>query len=196
MSKPDSKSDEMKNALTRKTSGKGLTRSMDRRGSRSDMSPPVTRRAEFRDPSICDRCGAVYTAKTWRRGRRLSDELVDRATWVHCPGCAQAETGEYHGRVLLELPERAAVNADDVSRRIKNVENRAGFTQPERKILSSIWNGNELEVLTTSQKLAHRIARELAKAFGGKPRFSWDDQDGTLLARLKVNAIRTKRAGK
>lgn len=186
----------MKNALTRKTSGKGLTRSMDRRGSRSDMSPPVTRRAEFRDPSICDRCGAVYTAKTWRRGRRLSDELVDRATWVHCPGCAQAETGEYHGRVLLELPERAAVNADDVSRRIKNVENRAGFTQPERKILSSIWNGNELEVLTTSQKLAHRIARELAKAFGGKPRFSWDDQDGTLLARLKVNAIRTKRAGK
>ena len=49
------------------------------------------------------------------------------------------------------------------------------------------------EVLTTSQKLAHRIAREVAKAFGGKPRFSWDDEDGSLLARLKVSAAgRTK----
>ena len=30
--------------------------------------------------------------------------------------------------------------------------------------------------------------RPVAKAFGGKPRFSWDDEDGTLLARLKVRA--------
>jgi len=187
----------MKSRLNRKTGGKGLIRSKDRRGSRSDMSPPVTRRAEFRDPSICDRCGAVYSAKTWRRGRSLSAELADRATWVHCPGCAQAEAGEYHGRILIELPERAAASADAISHRIKNVESRAGYTQPERQVLSSIWNGNQLEVLTTSQKLAHRIAREIAKAFGGKPRFSWDDEDGTLLARLKVSALKvsaTRRA--
>jgi hypothetical protein len=186
----------MKSGLTRNSSGKGLTRSMDRRGSRSDMSPPVTRRAQFRDPSICDRCGAVYSAKTWRRGRNLSAELADRATWVHCPGCTQAESGEYHGRVLIELPEGAAASASDISHRIKNVESRAGYTQPERRVLSSSWKGNELEVLTTSQKLAHRIAREVAKAFGGKPRFSWDDEDGTLLARLKLNANGRARTAK
>ncbi len=184
----------MKSRLSRNSEDKGLARSKDRRGSRSDKSPPVTRKAQFRDPSICDRCGAVYTAKTWRRGRTLPTELADRATWVHCPGCAQAEAGEYYGRVLIELPERAAANADVISRRIKNVESRAGYTQPERKVLSSVWSGGELEVLTTSQKLAHRIAREIAKAFGGKPRFSWDDEDGTLLARLKVSA--TARTGK
>jgi len=182
----------MKTGLNRNAGDKGLVRSKDRRGTRSDMSPPVTRRAEFRDPSICDRCGAVYSAKTWRRGRRLSEELEKRATWVHCPGCAQAEAGEYHGRILIELPQDAAATADAISHRIKNVENRAGFTQPERKVLSSTWKGNGLEVLTTSQKLAHRIAREVAKAFGGKPRFSWDDDDGTLLARLKVSALKVE----
>lgn len=186
----------MKTGLNRNAGGKGLVRSKDRRGSRSDMSPPVTRRAEFRDPSICDRCGAVYSAKTWRRGRRLSEELVKRATWVHCPGCAQAEAGEYHGRILIELPQGAAATAEAISHRIKNVEARAGFTQPERKVLSSARKGNELEVLTTSQKLAHRIAREVAKAFGGKPRFSWDDDDGSLLARLKVSALKVKAAGR
>lgn len=191
----------MKSPLTRNAAEKGLTRSKDRRGSRSDMSPPATRRAQFRDPSICDRCGSVYSAKTWRRGRTLSAELADRATWVHCPGCSRAESGEYHGRVLIELPERATASPDEISRRIKNVENRAEYTQPERQVLSSIWNGNQLEVLTTSQKLAHRIAREVAKAFGGKPRFSWDGEDGSLLARftvtgLKVGASTRARRGK
>jgi len=178
----------MKSGLTRKRAGKGLIRSKDRRGTRSDMSPPVTRNAQFRDPSICDRCGAVYSARTWRRGRSLTPALTERATWVHCPGCAQSEAGEYHGRVLIEIPEGAPAGPDDISRRIKNVESRAGYTQPERKVLSSAWKGNQLEVLTTSQKLAHRIACEVAKAFGGKPRFSWDDEDGSLLARLKVRA--------
>lgn len=183
----------MKSGLTRKSSGKGLIRAMDKRGARSDMSPPVTRKVSFRDPSICDRCGAVYSAKTWRRGRSLSPELADKAAWVHCPGCAQAEAGEYHGRVLVDLPERAKASAEDISSRVKNVETRASHTQPERRIVSTTWNGRQLEVLTTSQKLAHRIAREVAKAFGGKPRFSWDDEDGTLLARLKVSAAgRTK----
>jgi len=178
----------MKNPLTRKSGGKGLIRSMDRRGTRSDMSPPVTRKLQFRDPSICDRCGAVYSAKTWRRPRRMPEGLADRATWVHCPGCAQAEAGEYYGRVLIELPATAKATADDIARRIHNVESRAMYTQPERKVLSSTWNGNALEVLTTSQKLAHRIAREVSKAFGGEPRFSWDSEDGSLLARLRVNA--------
>src|SRR5271169_630469 len=120
----------MKNGLTKKIGGKGLIRSKDRRGSRSDMSPPVTRRARFNDPSICDRCGAVYSARTWRRGRSLSTELANRATWVHCPGCSQAESGEYHGRILIELPQSAVSNADGICRRIKNVEARARFTQP------------------------------------------------------------------
>ena len=178
----------MKNGLTRKSSGKGLIRALDKRGARSDMSPPVARKVSFRDPSICDRCGAVYSAKTWRRGRRLAPELAKTAAWVHCPGCAQAEGGEYHGRVLVDLPERAKVSLEAISSRVKNVEGRAGYTQPERRIVSSIWNGNQLEVLTTSQKLAHRIANEVAKAFGGKPTFRWDGEDGTLLARLKVSA--------
>jgi NMD protein affecting ribosome stability and mRNA decay len=163
---------------------KGLIRSLDRRGTRSDMSPPVARKQTFRDPSVCDRCGAVYSAKVWRRGRRLDSALMEKAAWVICPGCAQAASGEYHGRVLIEARDDA--KRDAISARIANVEKRAQTTQPERRIVSSEWDTNTLEVLTTSQKLAHRIAREVEKAFQGKARFSWDDDDGTLLARVTV----------
>lgn len=161
---------------------KGLIRSLDRRGTRSDMSPPVARKQTFRDPSVCDRCAAVYSAKVWRRGRRLDHVMMDKAAWVICPGCAQAASGEYHGRVLIEAPDDT--KRDAIAARIANVERRAQTTQPERKIVSSEWNKKTLDVLTTSQKLAHRIAREVEKAFHGNARFSWSDDDGTLLARV------------
>jgi NMD protein affecting ribosome stability and mRNA decay len=169
---------------------KALIRSLNRRGAKSDKSPPVTRGQSFSDPSICERCGAVYAAKSWRRGRRLTGDVIDRARWVTCPGCAQAAAGEYHGQVLIELSDGA--KRDAITARIANVERRAQLTQPERQVVGTSWNGKTLEVLTTSQKLAHRIAREVEKAFGGEARFSWADDDGTLLAKVKVASDATK----
>ncbi|MFZ2063209.1 MAG: hypothetical protein WAU82_19535 [Candidatus Binatus sp.] len=163
---------------------KGLVRSLDRRGTRSDKSPPVARKQKFSDPSICERCGAVYTGKSWRSGRQLAREVMDKAPWVKCPGCAQTAAGQYHGRVLIAVDDSATIEA--VSARIANVEKRAQFTQPERRVVATNRNGNNLEVLTTSQKLAHRIAREVEKAFGGRSHFSWSHEDGSLLATVKI----------
>jgi NMD protein affecting ribosome stability and mRNA decay len=172
------------------TKAKALTRSMDRRGSQSDKTPPVARRQSFSDPSICDRCGAVYRAKSWRRGRRLAPEFLDKARWVVCPGCIQVATGEYHGQVLIEVGD--GTEREAISARVTNVADRAQTTQPERKIVSTNWNNKTLEVLTTSQKLAHRIAHEVQKAFGARVHYSWADTDGTLLATVKVKSIQKK----
>ncbi len=173
---------------------KGIARSMDRRGSRSDKSPPVAQKQKFSDPSICDRCGAVYSSKSWRRGPRLAREVIDKAPWVTCPGCSQTAAGEYHGQVLITVGDRASLEA--VSARIANVERRAQFTQPERRVVSTNWNGKTLEVLTTSQKLAHRIAREVEKAFAGRAHFSWSDDDGSLLAVVELGQPRARARSK
>ena len=167
---------------TGNTPRKGLTRSLDRRGTRSNMSPPVAQKQRPpKDPSVCDVCGSIYTAKTWRRNRTLPAKLINAAAWTICPGCKQAKSGEYFGRVLVR-GSNASSNLEAIRARIANVERRAEFTQPERRIVSSKWDGATLEVLTTSQKLAHRIARELQKAFGGRARYNWSDQDGALTA--------------
>jgi hypothetical protein len=63
--------------------------------------------------------------------------------------------------------------------RIRNVVTRAGRSQPERRMVSFAAEGRTLEVLTTSQKLAHRIAHEIRKAFGGRTTYTWAD-DGVL----------------
>jgi hypothetical protein len=171
----------MKKQISGNTS-KALIRSLSRRGTRSNMSPLVAQKEQTpEDPSVCDICGSVYTAKTWRRNRSLPAKLINAAAWTICPGCKQAKGGKYFGRVLVR-GSNAISNLDAIRARIANVERRAEFTQPERRIVSTKLDGATLEVLTTSQKLAHRIARELQKAFGGRAHYTWSDQDGSLTA--------------
>jgi hypothetical protein len=84
------------------------------------------------------------------------------------------------GRILLRGAFVLA-NEDLIRRRIANVAARAAFTQPERTISSIERRRDVLEILTTSQKLAHRIVHELKKLFRGRATYAWSD-DGTLFA--------------
>lgn len=173
-------------------STKGLIRSLSRRGVRSDQSAPgAVRSTQPREPAVCERCGAVFMRRTWRQDRRPTAALLDQATWTVCPACRQSAAGEYCGRVLVQGTFVAA-NEAALRRRILNVAARARVTQPERRLVAVDRTADGLEVLTTSQKLAHRVARELTKAFHGRATYRWSD-DGTLLATWRRNAAAASR---
>jgi NMD protein affecting ribosome stability and mRNA decay len=164
------------------TEGKGPIRSLSRKGTRTGKSATVAAgKPTRRGATVCERCGAVFSRRTWRRDRQLAERTLATATWAVCPACEQVEGGEYFGRVLAR---GAYVEANEavLRRRIDNVAARAEFTQPQHRVVSISRDGSALEVLTTSQKLAHRIAHELKKAFGGKTSYTWSDRSGTLLA--------------
>jgi len=161
--------------------GKGLIRSLTRKGTRSEKVRSVeARTGRPHEPSACERCGAIFSRRVWRRDRKVTHALLARARWAVCPACEQVSRQEYFGRVLVR-GAYAAANEPLIQRRIENVAARAAFTQPERKIVSLERHGDVLEVLTTSQKLAHRIVHELKKLFRGRASYTWSD-DGTLLA--------------
>ena len=162
-------------------SGKGLIRSLNRRGTRADSRPMVAQKIPAPpDPSICERCGAVYSRRSWRASRSRSLATTQQARWTVCPACKQLGLSEGFGRVVAK-GRFVADNIDLIQRRIANVAARAARTQPERKIVSAELTGETLKVLATSQKLAHRITHELRKTFGGKAIYTWSD-DGTLHA--------------
>jgi len=158
--------------------GKGLIRSLNRRGTRTEKVLPVAAKHPANDPTMCERCGAVFTRKTWRQGRKVDEALLARAAWAVCPACEQIQSGEYFGRVVIR-GAYAAANRAAIRRRVAS---RARFTQPERRVVSAEDDANVLEVLTTSQKLAHRITHELKKAFAGRASYKWSDRDGALYA--------------
>jgi len=136
------------------TKGRGLIRSLDRRGTRSEKKPRVAIKAEpSTAPTVCEHCGAVFARRTWRRDHAVTHALLARAAWSTCPACRQVSRGEGFGRIVLSGGYVAA-NASAIRRRIANVAERAGFTQPERRIVSIESRAGALEVITTSQKLA------------------------------------------
>ena len=156
-----------------------LTR-IPRTKTRQDGRPPVAARTHVEgQPTMCERCGAVYERKTWRAGERTLRTDLAGVSWTLCPACAQVADAEYFGRVRVPGP-LSPDREDQVRRRIWNVERRARHTQPERRLVRIDRSRDGLEILTTSQKLAHRIARELEKAFGGETHFVWTDREGGL----------------
>jgi hypothetical protein len=160
---------------------KSLLRAESRKGSRDNKNVPAEKRTgRLREPAACERCGAIFSHRSWRRGHRVTKALLDRASWTQCPACKQASAGEYCGRVLIR--GRYAVDHETLIRqRLANVDAQAQLTQPERRLVSVERNGAVFEALTTSQKLAHRIVHELKKAFHGRASYKWSD-DGSLFA--------------
>lgn len=160
---------------------KGLIRALDRIGVRDDKGPQVAQKVPApHEPTICARCGAVFLRKTWRHNHALSEDQLEHGQWGFCPACLQVSKQEGQGRLVIHGAE-ATRNEDAIRQRIENVAKRAAKTQPERQIADIAASGDGLEVLTTSQKLAHRLAHELKKAFGGRVAYTWSD-DGSLFA--------------
>ena len=156
------------------------------------MSPPVAQKGKaLKEPAVCERCGSIFSRQTWRSNRKATVEVLSKATWTTCPACVQAADKVYYGRVLVS-GKGAVDRREAIERRIANVARLASARQPERKIVSQEWDGSTLEILTTSQKLAHRITSELHKTFGGTAAFRWSDDDGSLFATLRCPAGATK----
>jgi ribosome-associated translation inhibitor RaiA len=171
---------------------KGLVRSLVRRGSVSDRSPAVAKRVRrLRGTTMCERCGSIYREKRWLSATPAEKAWPIGLTWTVCPACRQAEDLEFFGRVLIRL-DAPGPDEVEIRRRMANVAERAQWTQSQRRILSVERAGDQLEVLTTSQKLAHRIVRSLRSAFGGTATYDWSDHDGELRATWRWNA-RTSR---
>jgi len=158
------------------------TSSRDRRGTRTTKEPAsVTKAPVYADPTACVFCGAFFTRKTWRRDHHVTHAMLTKAQWAKCPACRQKRSGTAYGRVSIRGafagPAAAALRL-----RIRNVAKRAEHTQPQNRVVSVERAEQGLEVLTTSQNLAHRIVHELKKAFGGRASYRWAAEDGSLEA--------------
>jgi NMD protein affecting ribosome stability and mRNA decay len=161
---------------------RGRQRALDHRGVKSDHSPPVAFGQAYAEGTICQHCGAVYARKTWRRAdERAAMAIASNAERKACPACLQVRDARAYGRILLR-GRWVKEHEGDVRRRIASVEARAGHTQPMRRVVEIGQDENGLEILSTSQKLAHRMVRELEKAFGGSSTYRWSDRDGSLTA--------------
>jgi NMD protein affecting ribosome stability and mRNA decay len=135
---------------------------------------------------VCPDCHAISRKKRW---------YLDEAEYVflartgavlrRCPACRKIADGFPSGVVTL-CGKFLQTHRDEILAIVRNEERRARETNPLERIMDIRDGGGSVEILTTDEKLAQRIGREIRKAYHGAASYKWSE-DANL---LRVNWTR------
>jgi len=129
---------------------------------------------------VCPECHAISRKKRWYLNETEYVSLArSGAVLRRCPACRKIADGFPSGVVTLR-GTFLQTHRDEILAIVRNEERRARETNPLERIME-IRDGSEgVEILTTDEKLAQRIGREIRKAYHGAASYKWSE-DANLL---------------
>ena len=132
------------------------------------------------DVGVCPDCHAISRKKRWYLDEAEYVSLArGGAVLRRCPACRKIADGFPSGVVTLR-GRFLRTHRDEILMIVRNEERRARETNPLERIME-IRDGDEsVEILTTDEKLAQRIGREIGKAYHGIVSYKWSE-DANLL---------------
>ncbi len=140
-----------------------------------------------KDLFICPECGAVYWYKSWHHSIEKYPELKETKNidFTICPACQQILEGKFEGEIILEnVPEGLKKEIKNLAR---NFGKRAFEKDPMDRIISikEIEKG-KIQILTTENQLAQRLAKKIKQTFGQKAKLiiSHSKEESTLRAKI------------
>lgn len=132
-----------------------------------------TERQEFgpakKDYLICKTCQAAYYDKSWHHDlsgdRHLKEKNIDKKqiNFVLCPACQMIKNKQYEGLITINnTPKKIK---DEMIHLIKNMGNTAYEMDPLNRVSKIKESKNIIEVWTTENQLAKKIANKLKSTF-------------------------------
>lgn len=136
------------------------------------------------DVAYCSSCHAIYRPKRWYLDEAEFKALSNRSEveTMTCPGCKALERGDFYGELHVQLKGMER-HRQQILNTLYNEEGRAREKNPNERIGRLLDRGAEIEVDTLTPFLAHRMAKELVKAFHGSELDS-DFASGQSYARI------------
>jgi hypothetical protein len=106
----------------------------------------------------CKSCGIYYFAKGWH-ALRPEGTTGFEITQVTCPADEMREKGEYEGSVkMMNIPEEYK---QEIANLVDNMEKHAYAQDPLHRVLSYEDKGEVVEIYTSENQLAQKIARKI-----------------------------------
>jgi NMD protein affecting ribosome stability and mRNA decay len=124
---------------------------------------------------VCPECHAISRKKRWYLDEAEYVSLARTgAVLRRCPACRKIADGFPSGVVTLR-GKFLQTHRGEILTIVRNEEGRARETNPLERIMG-IRDGDEcVEILTTDEKLAQRIGREIRKAYQGTVSYKWSE---------------------
>lgn len=132
------------------------------------------------EAGVCPDCRAISRKKRWYLDEAEYEALVrSGAQRRRCPACRKIADGFPSGVVTLR-GRFLRGHCDEILTVARNEERRARGVNPLERIMGTRERDDGMEILTTDEKLAQRIGREIRKAFHGTVDYKWSE-DASLL---------------
>lgn len=161
------------------------------------------------DYLICPECHCVYFNKSWHHSleqdiKRFREEK--QVKFQLCPACQLIKDERFEGEVIVEnVPERFK---EEIKTLIRNFGKRAFEQDPMDRIISikektvkrptarrkrgaasrKEFEGlKDIQILTTENQLAVRLAKKIDEIFGGKPKTSISHSEKEDIIRIRIS---------
>lgn len=152
------------------------TKAQARSGPRSKAKDPYIPAKAYPEPTVCPVCHLVYHRKHWSKNDAYYEQVKNRAEKHTCPACRKIEDRFPMGIVYV-TGGFLADHKENVMQLIRNQAQLEYGRNPLDRIMSLNPRNNELVVETTSEHLAMSLGRALERAFGGKVRFAFSQDE-------------------
>jgi len=132
------------------------------------------------ETGVCPGCHAISRKKRWYVDETEYSALARTGAAVRtCPACRKIADGLPSGVVTLR-GRFLRTHRDEILTIARNEERRARGMNPLERIMEIREGDGSVELLTTDEKLAQRIGREIRKACRGAVSYKWSE-DANLL---------------
>jgi NMD protein affecting ribosome stability and mRNA decay len=127
---------------------------------------------------MCRVCHSIYHHKRWYLESELpvGERRITLAGMIVCPACRKI-SNRFSGGIITLQGRFLGVHKEEILNLVRNEESRAKGVNPLERIISTKDVGNRVEIHTTSERLAQRIGRELARAYKGHVTYHWSRDD-------------------
>jgi hypothetical protein len=136
--------------------------------------------SKYQDPSVCTKCGLVFSAGTfewWQRPPENAQKMV-------CPACRRIDDGYEGGQVLLEGGFLQSHKADVINT-LRRAEEGELRERPLERIMGWKVEGDRIEVRTTYEHLARRIGQAIHNAYKGDLKLQYSEGEKFIRVRWR-----------
>lgn len=135
---------------------------------------------------LCSECENVYWKKSWHSDfpPKIVPEKRD-VRFAVCPACKMAKGRTFEGQIIIRnVPVKVK---KDLLNLIKNSDKQARAKDPQDRVLQIRAQGSNVEVQTSENQLAVRLAKKIAQTFikPKKPKITYS-REGNDIARATI----------
>ncbi|MEN3044504.1 MAG: BCAM0308 family protein [Candidatus Hydrothermales bacterium] len=143
------------------------------------LKDPYMDKSLYSDPTQCPSCGLIYHKKRWINNSELLKNIKENEKRIEqkdCPACRKIKDKYPLGIVEIK-GEFVSKKNEEIHSRVKHIAADEYIHNPLERIISVKDEGDKITIETTTEHLAEKIGKSIAKTFKKNIKITFSESD-------------------